>query len=795
MADPGRALAQRASQLRSVIKHHNVLYYEKDRPEISDSEYDRLYDELVAIERLHPQLRRADSPTLVVGGRPAAEFAKFRHGEAMLSLEKIVDEAELDRFFARLDQAAVFAMPKLDGLAVNLVYLGGRFWRGATRGDGSTGEDVSANLHHVHGIPQHLAGAATPELIEVRGEVVMPAAAFAQLNEGLAEDERYANPRNAAAGSLRQKDSAKTAGRNLRFFAYGSGAIDGGSWPESVKAESELLGRLGFAFASPSRLCADVAAMRAYCQELGHSRDELDYAIDGAVLRVDDRIVARQMGSNAKAPRYAVAFKFAAETGSTTVRSIAFQIGRTGVLTPVVEVEPVEVDGVQISRVTANNIEFLAGLDVAIGDRVVIERAGGVIPKIVEVEHARLRQPVKLPDRCPSCGAQLVRKSVHLVCVNPGCPGRILAGLNHFVSRPALDIEGLASALLEKLIAAGLVGQPADLFTLKQLQLQELFAGETLAKKDIKLADLPEEKRNRELARVQKSSGNIIAGIGRAAANATFGRVLFALGIDGLGSVGAAALAESFGSLANLEAGAPEVLAFCKPVQIEVAVRIHAQLGANAGGQLHLLRQRGVAWPETDPPGHNATLADLFDYLHYLEEGYPDWPQLMPGKTASARIGEHFAGTGMSPAQLADGSAKQLASAIGAKSDRQLARFESECAKLIACLASVKVRNLVAQLENLLAVRWDGSAVSPAGRLAGMKVVVSGRIEGYSREQARQLVVKHGAVAASAVSAKVDLLVCGASPGASKIAAARQHQVKMIEADEFLAMLASPTDK
>ena len=789
MADPSRELAERANELRAAISRHNVLYYEKDRPEISDSEYDRLYDELVAIERMHPSLRSADSPTVSIGGRPGDEFAKFRHGEPMMSLDKVIDETELDRFLDRLGQAPVFAMPKLDGLAINLVYLAGRFWRGATRGDGDIGEDVTGNLRYVQGIPENLAGMkeSIPGLLEVRGEVVMPIAAFASLNENLDEDERYANPRNAAAGSLRQKEARKTAGRNLMFFAYGRGAVDG-RWPESADAESGLLEQLGFSFATPKQLCTDAGQMRSYCRQLEQKRVDLSYAVDGAVLRVDDYGIARQLGRHAKAPRYAVAFKFAAETGISAVRGVVFQIGRTGVITPVVEVAPVAVDGVRISRVTANNVDFFSKLDLRVGDQVVIERAGGVIPKIVEVRPAAARgSRVKLPDACPGCAGPLCRKSVHLVCMNADCPGMILNGMKHFVSRGALNIEGLAAAVLEKLIGARLVARPADLFTLDRMQLQELFAGETLARKGVRLSELPEEKCLKELKKVEKSADNIVAGI-RCSAATTFARVLFGLGIDGLGSVGAACLAEGFGSLARLQSASPEAMAFCKPMQIEVAVRVHAALRGPAGEELRLLRARKVSWDERSPSAANSSLADFFDYLYYLEDGLAGWPKLMPGKTFAARLVAHLEDCGrkMSPADLAACRVEVLSEMSG--SLRSGKKTTEECEKLIACMKNERVRALASELEELLAVRW-GKGKQPAGKLAGMKVVVSGRIAGYSREQAKELVAKHGGTSATAVTSKVDLLVCGDKPGANKIEDARRHKVRVIGADELLAML------
>ena len=788
MAAAGRSLLARAQELRAAIRRHNVLYHERDRPEIADAEYDRLYDELVAIESMHPQLRCADSPTASVGGRPTGDFAKFRHGEPMLSLEKTLDAAELDRFFERVERSPVFAMPKLDGLAVNLVYLAGRFWRGATRGDGAIGEDVTGNLRHVRGIPEDISGKSQhlPDLLEVRGEVVMPVAAFAALNDSLPDEERYANPRNAAAGSLRQKDADRTAGRSLLFLAYGSGAVDG-SWPESAHSESELLTKMGFSFASPSELCADADRMRSYCRRLERMRAELPCAADGAVLRVDDCRIARRLGRNARAPRSAVAFKFAAETGVSTVRGVVFQIGRTGVVTPVVEIDPIEVDGVRIGRVTANNVEFLSGLDPGIGDRIVIERAGGVIPRIVEVRHAAARRPVALPDACPACAGTLVRKSVHLACENSACPGIILSGMKHFVSRNALNVEGMAEAVLEKLIGAGLVARPADLFAIEKQQLQELFAGQTLARKGVRLSELPEEKRNRELRKVDKSAGNLVAGMERAAST-TFARVLFGLGVDGLGSVGAAALAAGFGSLHRLQEASPQAMAFCKPVQIEVAARMHEQLRAGIGEELQLLRERGVKWEESPPGGRDASLAELFDHLYYLEEGLAGWPNLMPGRTAAARVADHLdeEREGMSPSDLAACDAGDLVAAIaGKRTGRKLAE---ECERLVACMNSERVRALAAELESLLAVRWQRSG-SQQGALAGMKVVVSGRIPGCSREQAHELVARHGGTPASVVTSKIDLLVCGEKPGAGKIAAAGRHQVRIIDADGFLAMI------
>ncbi len=342
-----------------MIAHHNVLYYEQDRPAIPDQEYDILYDELVELEGAHPELRNPASPTLAIGGRPSPQFARFRHGEQMLSLDKTLELEDVERFFERLDNTAVLATPKLDGLAVNLVYLGRKLWRGATRGDGTAGEDITANLRYVGNIPPKLeCERAFPSLLEVRGEIIMTYKSFGELNAALPEDEQYANPRNAAAGSLRQKDPDVTARRNLQFLAYGCGQVNG-PWPDSAKEGSEILEQCGFAFASPNELCKDAAGAVAFCERMRDERKDMPFPIDGVVLRADDRKIAERLGRHAKAPRYALAFKFAAERGTTVVRDDVFQLGRTGVLTPVAELDPVTIDGVTISRATVNNVAFL----------------------------------------------------------------------------------------------------------------------------------------------------------------------------------------------------------------------------------------------------------------------------------------------------------------------------------------------------------------------------------------------------------------------------------------------------
>lgn len=535
---------ERLEELRRLIRHYDYCYYVLDRPEISDAEYDALYRELVALEERHPEAFDPNSPTQRVGGQPVEGFRPVPHGRPLLSLQNAVNPAELREFDRRVRAALpgetvrYGVEPKIDGLSVALRYEDGRFVLGATRGDGEVGEDVTANLRTVRDLPLVLRG-NPPGRLEVRGEVYLPWEAFHALNaERAAKGEpTFANPRNAAAGSLRQLDPRVTAGRGLRLFAY---EIRVGA--EGIRSQHEALLRLrewGFAV-NVSQVLPDVEGVLAYIEAWEKERDRLPYATDGLVVKVDDLDQQERLGATAKAPRWAVAYKFPAEQAVTRVKDIVVQVGRTGVLTPTAVLEPVRLAGSTVSRATLHNEDILRALDVRIGDTVVVQKAGEVIPEVVRVVHERrvgTEREFRFPDRCPECGGPVVRRPGEAAhrCENPACPARAREALLHYVSRAAMDIQGLGPQILSGLLAAGLVRDPADLYRLRREDL----------------AGLPRLG--------EKSADNLIQAIA-ASRERPLARLIFALGIRHVGERAARTLAEHYRDLDALARAGEEEL-------------------------------------------------------------------------------------------------------------------------------------------------------------------------------------------------------------------------------------------
>jgi DNA ligase (NAD+) len=480
---PGEAKTE-LKRLAGEIARHDRLYHQKDAPEISDAEYDALVKRNKAIEALFPSLKRTDSPSARVGAEPAAGFAKVRHLRPMLSLDNAFDREDvadfigrIRRFLGRKDAAEIElnVEPKIDGLSANLRYEDGAFTIGATRGDGAVGEDITANLRHVAGIPHKLKDPHPPKLIEIRGEVYFPHAAFFALNKEREKEGEpvFANPRNAAAGSVRQLDPEITRSRPLRFFAYAMGEVQG--WRNEPMLHSEAIARLkqwGFAVNPKTRVAGTLAEALAFYDEMAKERADLDYDIDGVVYKVNDLALQNRLGFVGRAPRWAVAHKFPAEQAVTTLNDIAIQVGRTGALTPVAKLEPITVGGVVVSNATLHNEDEIARKDVRIGDKVIVQRAGDVIPQIVGVVDADRKgrgKPYKFPDKCPVCGSQAVREEGEAVRRCTGglvCPAQAMERLRHFVSRGAFDIEGLGSKHIESFYTDGLIKGPGDIFRL-----------------------------------------------------------------------------------------------------------------------------------------------------------------------------------------------------------------------------------------------------------------------------------------------------------------------------------------
>jgi DNA ligase (NAD+) len=585
MAD--RDAANRASELRRQIERHDYRYYVIDDPEISDARYDALMRELRELEAAHPELVTPDSPTQRVGGQPSREFAEIRHSAPMLSLENAFtgqDVVDFDRRVReRLDVEDVeySAEPKIDGLAISVRYERGRLVQAATRGDGTKGEDVTANVKAIASLPLRLQGDA-PAVLEVRGEVFMTRRSFERLNRRAAEsgEKSFANPRNAAAGSLRQLDPRVTASRALDLFLYGVGATEGWTSPRRHGEVLEALRCFGLRTCPEVQTVAGFDGCLAYYAQIGERRDRLDYDIDGVVYKVDRLDWQRDLGFVARAPRWAIAHKFPAQEETTTVRGVDFQVGRTGALTPVARLEPVFVGGVTVSNVTLHNMDELERKDVRIGDTVVVRRAGDVIPEVVRVVTDRRpagTRRVKLPHRCPVCGSHVTRAEGEAVA---RCSGGLVCGaqrrqaLLHFASRRAMDVEGLGEKIVEQLVDTGRVETPADLFTLRADELASL--------------DRMGEKSAAKLVEALARSRTTI-----------LPRFLYALGIRDVGEATALALAGHFGSLDALESATMDEIRQVPDVGPVVALHVHDFFSEPHNRKvIRALSEAGVAWPE-----------------------------------------------------------------------------------------------------------------------------------------------------------------------------------------------------
>jgi DNA ligase (NAD+) len=475
-------------RLREQIGYHNYRYYVLDSPEISDGQYDKLFDELLGLEQKYPSLVTPESPTQRVGAAPLDEFRAVRHSLPMLSLNKANTKEEFLDFDRRVrdligdrDVQITYAVePKFDGLAVELVYEKGNLVLGSTRGDGIMGEDVTQNLRTIKSIPLRLLGHPIPDLIEVRGEIIMNKADFERLNRERAEEAEplFANPRNAAAGSVRQLDPKVTNTRPLNMFSYGAGRIEGISPTDHWEVLS-LLETLGFRKSRHAKLCEDVREVEAYYQEILNIRGDLSYEIDGIVVKVNEFALQRQLGELSRSPRWAVAWKFPPQQEHTRVKDIIVSVGRTGALTPVALLDPVRVGGVEVSRATLHNEDEVRKKDVRIGDTVVIQRAGDVIPEVVKVitsNRSGRETPFQLPSQCPICGSRVERaegEAIHR-CTGIACPAQIKENLAHFVSKGGMDVDGLGYKHLEQMVAKGIIKDQADLYSLKKDDLMKM---------------------------------------------------------------------------------------------------------------------------------------------------------------------------------------------------------------------------------------------------------------------------------------------------------------------------------
>ena len=575
MADPH----ERAAELRQLLNRAGHAYYVLDAPVMEDAVYDRLYRELLELEQNHPDLQRSDSPTQRVGGAPAEGFTSVEHRVGMLSLDNAFNRDDLQAWHERLlkvlDRPSDTRLPlvgelKIDGNALALSYRNGVLERAATRGDGSRGEEITANVRTISSIPLRLQIENPPEWVEVRGEAFIPDATFAAIN---AEREQrgealFANPRNACAGTLRQLDPKVVAARRLDFFAY-TLHLPGDAQPPGQWAALEWLNRAGFRVNPNRERCGDLAAIQRFCDHWEQGRHDLPYATDGVVVKLDDLQLQDEAGFTQKAPRWAIALKYPAEEAPTRLLRVGAQVGRTGAITPVAEFEAVALAGTSVSRATLHNADRIAELDLHLGDTIVVRKAGEIIPEVVRVL-PELRPsdatPVQLPQHCPECGSNLVREGDEAAtrCVNSSCPAILRGGLRHWVSKGALDVDGLGSKLIEQLVDRGLVGSLADLYRLDAALLASLD----------RMGD--------------KSATNLVEAL-EASKQQPWHRQLYGLGIRHIGEVNAKALAAAFFSIDSLAAAAleaPEQIAELHGIGPEISASLGQWLRTPANQQL-----------------------------------------------------------------------------------------------------------------------------------------------------------------------------------------------------------------
>lgn len=559
-ADERVADLAEADKLRREIRHNEYLYYVLDAPEITDAEYDRMMVRLRELEARYPDSIPADSPTQRVGGRASSQFTEVRHLEPLLSLGNVFSAEELRAFDERVrsglpagSKVEYVMEPKIDGLACSLIYENGKLVRAATRGDGVVGENVTANVRTIRSIPLTLKvpeGEAVPELLDVRGEVYMPRQAFMRLNEQRAErgESEFANPRNAAAGSLRQLDPQVTASRSLSFFAYY--LVGEGAQPKHSESLA-LLARYGFKVSENYKVVENIDEAIKYIGDFNELRQGLSYDTDGAVIKVNDVYQQRILGATGKDPRWATAYKYPPEQAETTLEDIDWRVGRTGVLTPTAVLTPVKLSGSVISRATLHNEDFIRAKDIRIGDRVVINKAGEIIPEVLRVVAEKRtgdEKEVEIPSVCPECGWRVERQGEEAAirCTNPHCPALGREGLIHFVSRDAMNIDGCGPSVINALLDAGLVRDAADLYSLRKEDL-------------LKLERMGE-----------KSADNLLAALAESKKN-ELDKLLFALGIRHVGAKVARILATEFGSMEKLQQAQPEELAQIRDIGDKIA--------------------------------------------------------------------------------------------------------------------------------------------------------------------------------------------------------------------------------
>ena len=771
----------RILELRAELDQHNYRYHVLDEPSIPDAEYDRLFRELKELEAANPELVTADSPTQRVGNVALGAFSQVRHEIPMLSLGNAFEETDLREFDRRVtegldlpvgdlfgsDTAVEYSCePKLDGLAVSLLYENGQLVRGATRGDGTTGEDISVNVRTIRNIPLKLHGEGWPPLLEVRGEVYMSKAGFERLNASQMEvgGKTFANPRNAAAGSLRQLDSKITASRPLEFCCYGIGQVSR-DIANTHTGNLEQLKKWGMPISRELKVAKDIEACLGYYRDIGARRNDLPYEIDGVVFKVNSISAQRELGFRAREPRWAIAHKFPAMEELTELLDVEFQVGRTGAVTPVARLKPVKVAGVTVANATLHNMDEVARLGLMIGDTVIIRRAGDVIPQVMQVVLERRpkdARAVHIPETCPVCGShvertQLVKRSKGKETISEGavyrCVGRLACGAQlkqaiiHFVSRRAMDIDGLGEKSVEQLVDEGLVGSPADLYDLTFEQVVELEG----------FAEL--------------SARNLIAAIDNSR-QPSLARFIYALGIPDVGEETAKVLARSLGSLQRVSEALPQVLTYLPDIGLEVAFEIHSffedehnrQVIAKLRNSLQL-QEEGEVHAEY---AASTTLAGLIAKLDISSVG-PTGAEKLVSKLGS-----------LEKIIAADGiDLRQALNAKQAEAVREYFKVPENAQRALAVQAQLQA----------FGMHWASEKKVIEGLpLTGQTWVLTGSLERMSRDIAKDKLESLGAKVAGSVSAKTHCVVAGPGAG-SKLAKANELGLKVLDEDQFVAFL------
>ena len=800
------AAYQRIAELKRVIRSHNRHYYDLDAPVISDAEYDSLFRELVELEARY-QLESADSPTRTVGGSPGKGFAPVRHGEAMLSLDNVMDAEEQLLFLRRLaraldtdeEQLVLSAEPKLDGLAINLVYEFGVLTSAATRGDGMVGEDVTANVATIASIPDKLEMtqvpvaqvpvAQVPARLEVRGEVYMTRDAFAALNKAQQEagKKTFVNPRNAAAGSLRQLDPGITAGRQLSFQAYGSGVVEGMEIPGSYSEWLAVLSKAGIPVSPLLEVLTGSEACENYVSKLQQQRSQMEYDTDGVVFKLESLAARRKLGASSRAPRWAVARKFPADERTTKILKITAQVGRTGVLTPVAELEPVFVGGVTVSHASLHNKNELRRLDARPGDTVTVRRAGDVIPEITAVHHELRGKDSRewlFPKACPGCDGELREDdaAAFTVCANTACPDRLCEAALHAVSRKAIYIEGFGRAIIRQLVTDGKLRELADLFSLSREQL--MLPGLT----------------------ADKSADNLVRQRQQAAVNCSLPMFMHAIGIPEVGMVTALALARFFGSLENIMRASAEALCVIEGIAYKSADKIYsslreqerqifelaAQLSDLAGEPRPLVTARTAQVPVDHFCKRALLLRSHFanqDKFKLDKTPIGNLPGLATGALQGYDSLDDFIAGYKQHSRAEDKQADIFSSGAG-RGQRQGEDDNSEAiAALLSFCNDPDVSALLSELAAYDKLVVPGSTMAgEKGHILGRNIVITGNC-GQPRKKLAARVESLGGRLQSQVSANTDFLVTGEKPGARKIEQARQHKIRTVEVQQFLQWL------